>query len=88
MPLFVVFNQLNTVNRGYKMSTLIQDIKGFKIRNFKNTALLIAKRDKRFNELYYSSNILDIIQANSMLCDLMVAGKHIIDSEIKNQGRY
>ncbi len=88
MPLFVVFNQLNTVNRGYKMSTLIQDIKGFKIRNFKNTALLIAKRDKRFNELYYSSNILDIIQANSMLCDLMVAGKHIIDSEIKSQGRY
>ncbi len=70
------------------MNTLIQDIKGFKIRNFKNTALLIAKRDKRFNELYYSSNRLDIIQANSMLCDLMVAGKHIIDSEIKNQGRY
>ena len=70
------------------MNTLIQDIKGFKIRNFKNTALLIAKRYTRVNELYYCSNILDIIQANSMLCDLMVAGKHIIDSEIKNQGRY
>ena len=70
------------------MRKLKQNIIEFKAINFENTALNIAKRNVKFNELYYSNNELDNLKALNMLCDLMMTQKHIIDNEINNQGRY
>jgi hypothetical protein len=70
------------------MTNFQKDIHAFKIINFKNTALSVAKRQSKFNDLYYSSIPLDNLKAENMLIDLMISGKHIIQNEINNQGKY